>query len=371
MAQSQKFDCVIVGAGIVGTACALRLATDGLSVAVVDEHDVASGTTAAGMGHIVVMDDSDAQFALTEYSRRLWDESAASLPADCERQNCGTIWVAADEEELAEAQRKYEFYLQRGVASEVIDDKALREAVPNLREGLAGGLLVPGDSVVYQPRAAAAFLDEAIGNGASAIFGKRVDRITDSGIRLEDGERIDAGKVVVAAGIGSSDIVPGVKIRRKKGHLVITERYPGFVRHQIVELGYLKSAHSSASDSVAFNVQPRATEQVLIGSSRQYDINDTAVDYEILGRMTRRAFEYMPSLANLATVRVWTGFRPATDDNLPLIGSHPEMKNVLLAVGHEGLGITTSTGTAAIIADLIAGREPAIDAKPYDPARVF
>lgn len=371
MSQSRTFDCVVVGAGIVGAACAMRLARDGYSVVVVDERGVATGTTAAGMGHIVVMDDSDAQFALTDYSQRLWDEIAESIPPNCEHENCGTIWVAADGEELAEAGRKHDFYKARGVRSELIDEKTLRDAEPNLREGLAGGLLVPGDSVVYQPRAAGEFVDDAVRNGAKTIFGSRVVKVTNGGLEFENGDRIEAANIIVSAGIGTVGLVPGVRIRRKKGHLVITERYPGFVSHQIVELGYLKSAHSSASDSVAFNVQPRATEQVLIGSSRQYDIHDPAVDYEILGRMTRRAFEYMPALANLAAVRVWTGFRPATDDNLPLIGRHPEISNVFLAAGHEGLGITTSTGTAAIIADLIAGREPAIDASPYDPARIF
>ena len=78
----------------------------------------------------------------------------------------------------------------------------------------------------------------------------------------------------MAAGVWSTDLVKDLKIRKKKGHLIITERYPNFVKHQLIELGYLKSAHSSESDSVAFNVQPRATEQVLIGSSRQFDVEE-------------------------------------------------------------------------------------------------
>jgi glycine/D-amino acid oxidase-like deaminating enzyme len=71
----------------------------------------------------------------------------------------------------------------------------------------------------------------------------------------------------------------------------------------------------------------------------------------------------------LTAVRTWTGFRPATPDKLPLIGRWPEVPGLWIAAGHEGLGITTSLGTAAILADLIAGREPAIDASPYAPDR--
>lgn len=363
-----KFDVAIVGAGIVGAACAAALARDGRRVAVFDRHGAAGGTTAAGMGHLVVMDDSEAQFALTDYSRRLWAELAGELPADCEYQNCGTIWAAADEVELAEARRKSDFYRQRGVEAEILDERGILEAEPNLREGLAGGMLVPGDSVVYQPRAARHFLETA--ESVQLFERQEVAGLGDGRFRLADGTLVEADAVVVAAGIDSGELFSNLGLRRKKGHLVVTERAPGFLRHQIVELGYLKSAHSGLADSVAFNVQPRHTEQILIGSSRQFDVADPAVDRGILARMLRRAFEFMPGLRRLPAVRVWTGFRPATADNLPLIGRHPDLDRVFLATGHEGLGITTSTGTAAIIADLIAGRTPAIDAAPFDPARI-
>src|ERR1700756_3146560 len=94
-----EYDVVIVGAGIVGAACADEFARRGMRVAVVDRDVVGSGATAAGMGHIVVMDDSEAQFALTHYSQRLWQALRAELPEDVEYEECGTIWVAADEEE--------------------------------------------------------------------------------------------------------------------------------------------------------------------------------------------------------------------------------------------------------------------------------
>ena len=97
-----------------------------------------------------------------------------------------------------------------------------------------------------------------------------------------------------AAGACAAELTPGLEIKKRKGHLVITDRYPGFLRHQLVELGYLKSAHSVSSDSVAFNVQPRRTGQILIGSSRQYGAEHREVDNAMLVRMLQRAQEYMP-----------------------------------------------------------------------------
>ncbi len=368
--MSQTYDIIIVGAGIVGAACAVECARAGLKTLVLDRGPVSGGTTAAGMGHIVVMDDSEAQFALTNYSRRLWMELRPELPAEVEYDSCGTLWVAADGEELAEVWRKQAFYTERGVRVEVLDAEDIRSAEPNLRPGLAGGLRVVEDAVVYPPCAARFLLDQSKRHGAELRTSVTVhELLRDGGVRLADGSRISAGRCVSATGPWSPALTPGLPVRKRKGHLVITDRHPGFVRHQIVELGYLKSAHSMGKDSVAFNIQPRQTGQMLIGSSRQFDAEDTAVDQPILERMLKRAIEYLPSLGRLSSIRVWTGHRAATPDKLPIIGPSAVGDRVWLATGHEGLGITTSLGTGRLLADLLLGRRTEIPASPYSPAR--
>jgi D-hydroxyproline dehydrogenase subunit beta len=364
-----SYDVVIVGAGIVGAACADEFARRGMRVAVVDRDVVGSGATAAGMGHIVVMDDSEAQFALTRYSQQLWRTLRGELPDDVEYEQCGTIWVAADEEEMAEVRRKHAFYGERGVPTEVLDASRLKRLEPNLRDGVAGGLLVPEDVVLYPPCAARFLMERAQKRGAALRVGVSVEKVGQGHVSLDDGSEISAGLVVNAAGAWAAEFTPGVEIKKRKGHLVITDRYPGFLRHQLVELGYLKSAHSVASDSVAFNVQPRRTGQILIGSSRQYGAEHKEVDHAMVTRMLRRAQEYMPGLGAMSAVRTWTGFRAATPDRLPLIGPWPGDKSLFLATGHEGLGITTSLATARILVDQITGEKPEIPTEPYLPAR--
>jgi glycine/D-amino acid oxidase-like deaminating enzyme len=367
---SPAYDVVIIGAGIVGAACAAACAAEGLRVAIVEARMIGGGATAAGMGHLVVMDDSEAQFALTRYSQFLWNEIKDDLPREVEHDACGTIWVAADDDEMREAERKQQFYRERGVAVEILDAQSLAEAEPNLRKGLVGGLRVPGDSVIYPPCAAQFFVERATAKGAHLFLGKAVDTVRDDGVRLHDGSLISAGLIVNAAGTWAATLTNGVEVRKRKGHLVITDRYPQFVRHQLVELGYLKSAHSLTADSVAFNIQPRRTGQLLIGSSRQYEIEDSQVDAVIVSRMLTRAVEYLPGLGKLSSLRAWTGFRAATPDKLPLIGPHAEHERLYLATGHEGLGITTSLGTAKLLVDQIMNREPAIPLAPYLPSRV-
>ncbi|HWG58960.1 MAG TPA: FAD-dependent oxidoreductase [Candidatus Acidoferrales bacterium] len=362
-------EIIVVGAGIVGAACALDLTREGLRTTVIEEGAPGAGTTAAAMGHIVVMDDSEAQFALTRYSQILWDELRGELPLNVEFENCGTIWVAADDEEMAEVRRKADYYQERGVRAEILSPASLREAEPHLRPGLAGGLLVQGDGVLYPPCAAAFLLHRAQELGAKVLLGKKVTNVGKGAVRLADGSALKANIVINATGQLAPRLTPGLNIRPRKGHLVITDRYPGTVRHQLVELGYLKSAHSLSSDSVAFNVQPRKTGQLLIGSSRQYGDENRAVDANILSRMLRRAFEYVPGLKGISGTRVWAGFRPATPDKLPLIGPAASDPSIYIAAGHEGLGITTSLGTARLVTAQILGQRPAIPMEPYLPTR--
>jgi len=365
--NGKSHDAIIIGAGIVGAACAYECARRGMRVLVLDREIVGGGTTGAGMGHIVVMDDSEAQFALTRYSQTLWQELRPQLSDDVEYEQCGTIWVAADEEEMAEVRRKHEFYSQRGVPTEVLSADRLKNLEPHLRNGMAGGLLVPEDAVLYPPCAADFLLSTARKHGAELRLGESV--AVGEGVVYTSGREFTARFTINATGAASPQLTPGIEVKKRKGHLVITDRYPGFLRHQLVELGYLKSAHSVTSDSVAFNLQPRRTGQILIGSSRQYGAEHSEVDHDILARMLQRAQEYMPEIATMWAIRAWTGFRPATPDKLPLIGPCPSDNLVLLATGHEGLGITTSVGTARILVDHITGVKPEIPIEPYLPSR--
>lgn len=363
------YDVVVVGAGIVGAACAFEFASAGMRVGVIERDVVGGDATAAGMGHIVVMDDSEAQFSLTRYSQQLWAEMSKSMPASVEYDRCGTLWVAQDEEEILEVHRKYRYYQSRNVPAAVLDSIQLAQTEPNLSSSLHGALLAPEDAVLYAPAAARYMIDSAQRLGAALHLGKTAIRAGQNKVQLHDDSVLRAERIVNATGASAGSLTAGLPIRKRKGHLVITDRYPGFFRHQAVELGYLKSAHSVTRDSVAFNLQPRRTGQVLLGSSRQFDCESTAINHAILQAMIERAQEYVPGLRSLSAIRAWTGFRAATPDKLPLIGSCPRDKSLFLATGHEGLGITTSLATARLLLDHFLDRTPAISPEPYLPSR--
>lgn len=349
-------DAIVIGAGICGAACAAALARDGLRVLVLEGHLPGGGVTGAGMGHIAILDDNPPEFALSRHARDLWDRIIPGLPREAECSPCGTMWVATDEEEFEGARRKHARLTGAGLKAELLDPLQLAAAEPSLRPGLAGGLLLPGDSVLYPPFVAQWFLN------SSPLIEVRREVATTL--------RLDAPFRILATG-SQFDLLPQLPIKPRKGHLVITDRYPGLLNAELVELGYIKNAHGGVAESVALNVQPRATGQLLIGSSRQFGATSAAVEPHIVRRMLNRAFEFVPALARCQAMRTWTGSRAATPDNLPYIGPWPDDPGLWIAMGHEGLGLTTAPAVAELVADLIAGRRTAIDPAPYLPARIL
>ena len=370
MTSQAGHDTIVIGAGIVGAACAAALARRGRRVLVLDAGFAGGGTTAAGMGHLVAMDDSPEQLGLTAYSLRLWDKLALGFPRSVEYERCGTLWVAEDAEEFALLRAKQQTLSDAGIQAEVLDARQMAEAEPCLRAGLPGGLRVLNDGVLYPPAAAIQLLDQARGNGAVLQEHCPVEAIVPHGVSTPKGT-LKADLIVNAAGPHAPELTPDLPVIPRKGHLIITDRYPGFCRHQLVELGYLKSAHLMTTESVAFNLQPRATGQVMIGSSRELVGWTAGINQYLVRRMLERAIEFAPALRGMSALRIWTGYRPATPDKLPLIGPWDPDAGIWVATGHEGLGITTALATGEILADLVAGETPKIDPSPFFPRRAM
>jgi glycine/D-amino acid oxidase-like deaminating enzyme len=362
-----NFDLLLLGAGIVGCACACEFAEAGFRVGLIEPNAVAGGATGAAMGHIVVLDDSPAQLALTAYARSLWRDLQQHLPGSVEARNPGTLWIAEGTEEMAVLPERLRAYGTAGVVAELLDAHTLAEAEPHLRQGLAGALLVPHDCVLDPAAAARFFFDRAVQAGAKLLRGQAI-RAAAGTVTLRDGSAHSAAHIVIATG-AEMHLVPSISLVKRKGQLVLTAAAPGLLHHQIVELGYLKSAHTLQNESVAFNVQPRSSGQILIGSSRQTGADDDTVDQPLLDRMIERACDFMPVLRGISHERSWAGVRAATPDKIPYLGPSDE-PTVLLAMGFEGLGITTAPAAARLLLDHLLGRTSAIDRTPFLPGRI-
>ncbi len=367
MKQLAHPDLWVVGGGIVGAAIADEATRAGLRVGLVSTSAPGvAGATAAGMGHVVTLDEPAAERALCALSAALWDDWAHEPAAEFSR--CGTLWIAESAGDLLELAAKRRRLAEIGVATEEIAAADLARLEPLLRPGLAGALRAPRDAVVYAPRVTRALAERAQARGARLHIGTPVSAVDGASVHLADGRVLQGGAVVVAAGLASAALLPELRFTPRKGQLVITERCADRLRHQVVEIGYGASAHGAGA-SVAFNVSPRPTGQILIGSSRQPGATDTAIDAPLLARMLARALAFMPALAGLTALRSWAGIRPGTPDGQPYIGALPGRPGLWVAAGHEGLGITTALGTARLLVQMLCGSPTELDHAPYAPGR--
>ncbi|HTP53743.1 MAG TPA: FAD-dependent oxidoreductase [Thermoplasmata archaeon] len=365
--NAPTYDLAVVGGGIVGAACAYWAADAGLRVYACDRITAGAGTTGAGMGHIVSVQEPRAMVPLTRFSRRLWHELAARLPPSAGFRTPGTLWVAATDLDLTERDRIARLWAAEGVRCDSLDAAGLHALEPGLRPGLPGGLLVPGDGLV-DPVAVTQFLwKAAAARGARVEPHRPVARLLEGAVERPDGARVSARSVVNATGVDASTLSPECSVVPRKGHLIRlgAPRVP--LRHPVVELGYSASVRAVEPVSVAFNAQPQSDGTILLGASREWAGRDLSIDPGVVERLRARARDLAPSMADLATLEIRTGLRPATPDRLPWIGRLPGSESRWIAAGHEGLGVTTSLGTGRLLVDLLMGRTPAIDPAPFAP----
>ena len=322
------------------------------------------------MGHVGVYDDSPAQMALSGYGVRCWNEAAPDLPAEVDFVRRGALWIAAESEEMADVEAKARRYHDFGVEARTVDAGLLHDMEPQLRASLAGALHVPGDIVLDAAEATRYLARRAQGLGAQFRIPAHVRLLSADGPVLDDGETVRAARTVLATGWRAPELLPGLAIRPRKGHIALLAPRPGFVRHQLSEISYVRGAQPGADDVISFSLQPRSSGRYLLGATRQYVGPSTEVDPQVIQRLLARARTFLPEFDQLMIERSWTGLRPSGSDAIPWIGPVPGRPELFCAVAHEGIGITTSIATGRIIADLDAGRTPAIAVDAFRPPAV-
>ncbi|MFJ8437136.1 NAD(P)/FAD-dependent oxidoreductase [Kitasatospora sp. NPDC094019] len=381
MSHSQRLpDVVVVGAGVVGAACAYYAARAGLAVDVVDRGPVAGGTTGAGEGNLLVSDkEPGPELDLALYSGGLWRELAAEFGTEVEYEAKGGL-VVAGTPERQEALRAFAAgQAGSGVLSEEIPGDRLRELEPHLAPGLAGGFHYPQDSQVQPALAAAHLLRAARRAGARLYTGEAVRALrigADGAVRGVETERrrLDTAAVVNAAGTWGGELAAlagvGLPVLPRRGFVLVTEPLPRIVRHKVYAADYVADvASGSAALQTSAVVEGTPGGPVLIGASRERVGFDRTLSVEVLHRLAAQAAALFPVLAGVNVMRAYRGFRPYLPDHLPAIGADPRVPGLYHACGHEGAGIGLAPGTGLLIAQQLTGKDPERDLAPFRPDR--
>ena len=372
-------DAIVIGAGAVGAACAYYLAEAGLSVTVVDRGSVASGTTGAGEGNILVSDkEPGPELELALLSGRLWRELEAEVAGPAELERKGGLVVAPDVAALDRLGALAAAQTSAGVQTEAVAGDRLHELEPELAGDLPGAILYPQDMQVQPMLAAAHLLAAARARGAQVRLGEPVIALRRSGDRVTgvvtDRGELSAGAVVNATGAWASATAAlagvHVPVLPRRGFILVTEPLGTVIRHKVYDAAYVADVASSAAGlETSAVVEATKSGTVLIGASRERVGFDAEISTPVLTRLARQAIRLFPVLGRVRALRAYRGFRPYCPDHLPVIGPDPRAPGLWHACGHEGAGIGLAPATGWLIARCATGATPGLSLAPFAPER--
>ena len=370
-------DAIVIGAGIVGACTALALTNAGLKVLIIDRGSVASGTTGAGEGNILVSDkDPGPELTLALKSRDLWFDLQEDVGDTFELEAKGGVVVARRDSsalmKLANNQRS------AGVTAEKVNGVQLRELEPYLHPDISEGVFYPQDAQCQPMLAAARIIQAVLSRGGELVSQARVTDFEISGSSvtavITSQGKFYAPVVVNAAGTWAGEIAAlagsHIPIAPRKGFILVTEPAPQYIFHKVYDSDYVANVASSDADlQTSTVVEGTRSGTILIGASRERVGFDLSMNYEIVRKLAEQATSLFPVLRDVQLLRVYRGFRPYAPDHLPVIGEDSLVSGLWHSAGHEGAGIGLAPGSAALLTDAIVGRESFMDSNPFSPQR--
>jgi D-amino-acid dehydrogenase len=305
-----------------------------------------------------------AKGALLQRSRALIETLVREEGLDCEFRASGLRYVYRNERALETDRAGLSDLRELGVDSTVLDGAALAAAEPALHPGMAGAIQFPDDAQLRPERYTA-----ELARRVREMGGEVREGVDVTGLCVEAGRVLGASsasgeerarEVLVALGPWSSRFLAPYRIRLPiqpgKGYSQ-TYSSPELVPNMPLVL----REHSVCVTAWQGGFR--------LGSTMEFSGYDDSLNDTRLGALERGARESLREPVGPELRERWFGWRPMTFDDLPLLGRAPQLEGLWLATGHGMMGVGMSAVTGELIADLIAGREPALDPAPYSARR--
>lgn len=374
-------DVVVAGGGAIGCAAAWELARRGARVTLVERGTPGQEATWAAAGMLSPLGEAagdPAFLRLGAASLDRYTDFAAALLActgiEVEYRTTGKLYVALDTEDLP----RLEEFFARGAefGAERLSAEEARDREPALSPSILGAVFVRRDHRVNNRRLGAALWSAAVGAGVDFRLGVNVrevrhraesGRSSVQGVALGNGSVLQASAVVIAAGAGSARIggLPSpLPVRPVRGQMfaVKSNTVPGPYAAKSNLIEHVVMSH-------ACYMLPRDSGTIVVGATVEEVGLTPGPTPRGIATMIDAAVAAVPAVADLPLVETWSGFRPGTPDNLPILGCDPDIEGLFYATGHFRNGILLAPITAEIIADLVSARPPAVPIERFDPAR--
>ncbi|MDR4887384.1 FAD-dependent oxidoreductase [Fredinandcohnia sp. QZ13] len=380
--MSNRTEVAIIGGGIVGCAIAYYVSKAGIDCTLIEKGDLVSGTSSRCDGNVTIVDkDPGFDSQMSWVSQELIVDLNRDLDIPFEFRALGSILVCDNEEEMEAAKKWVETQRKAGLKFNVLDSSDIRHESPFFADDIPGGLECETDSLINPYLFCYSLIEKAKQFGLKLRTHSEVKAISkqeDFKIETTNGT-IVAKKVVNAAGVWAPFIGKMLDIEipiiPRKGHILVGARQQPIMMRNVMEFGYLMNKFGrerqvdpqTKEHGVALVLEPTESQNFLLGSSRQFVGYDGSVDIHVVETMAKRALRFFPKINDFKMIRTYTGFRPWTEDHLPIISAVEKVPGFFIAAGHEGDGISLATVTGKLVEELILEKEDTII--PIDPLR--
>ncbi|KJS86998.1 MAG: FAD-dependent oxidoreductase [Peptococcaceae bacterium BICA1-8] len=386
--MNKTTDIIVIGGGVIGSACAYYLAKEGQRVILIEKSDLASGASGACDQDIILQSKNPGiylELALT--SAKMYTDLALELEYDIEYENHGGMILIETPEELKVMEEFVTRQKALGLEVEILDYKEALKLQRGLSPHIVGSTYSPQDAHVNPIRLNLGFALGAQRYGAEILLGTEVTDILVKndcieGVKTSKGT-IYAPIVINAAGawapIISKMVGQELPIEPRRGQIVVTEAVPALVMGDVLSAQYIAAKYNpdlsqketslAKKLGVGLSLSQTKKGNILIGATREfvgYDTRNTRVG---IREVLKNAVRLIPTLKDINIIRTIAGLRPYTPDGLPLLGSIDQPEGFYLASGHEGDGIALAPLTGKIMAQLIIDGRSTIDISALSPQR--
>lgn len=363
-------DVLIVGGGVVGTACARALARRGATVTLVDSGPKPGSASLAAAGMLAPLAEAGPEDPMLGMAVRARDYYAELGPAlidevgiDIGVQYGGILEVAFSEAEVTGVKKEVAWHRQCGFAAEWLSAEELQELVPGIALEALGAAYAPEDGDLNPLALLQALAKSAQDAGAEIIRGEEVKELliaesSVTGVRTSVGDR-GAGIVLVAGGAWSGKIAGlprPLSVQPVRGQMAAMS-WPDECPRMIVygAGGYVMP---QAGGAVAGSTMENAGFEVMVTESG-------------LDHLRSVVKQLLPALGDVLFNRTWAGLRPCTPDGRPIVGPDPYLSGLWYATGHGRIGILLAGYTGELLAQLYFGEEIELDLSPISPTRFW
>ncbi|MEI3607419.1 FAD-dependent oxidoreductase [Pseudogracilibacillus sp. SE30717A] len=381
--SNKNYEVAVIGGGIVGCAVAYYVAESGLDCILIEKNDVASGTSSRCDGNVTIVDkDPGFDSHMSLVSQELIEDLHQKLDIPFEYRKHGSILVCDNDDEMQAAVDWVKTQSEAGLKFNVLDQKDIRNESPFFAEDIPGGLECETDSLINPYLFCYSLIEKAKKSFGLEVktFAEvtNITKDTDFTIETSNGN-VTAKKVVNAAGVWAPFIGKmldiDIPIVPRKGHILVGSRQQPVMMRNVMEFGYLMNKFGrervadkrTAEHGVALVLEPTESQNFLLGSSRQFVGYDASIDIQVVQTIARRALRFYPKMDDFKMIRAYTGFRPFTEDHLPIVSEVEEIPGYYIAAGHEGDGISLATGTGKLMEEIINEKSKTII--PREPLR--